>query len=141
MLTIQISLVIIAVCTLLLTIVPLLIAFQVYRMMRSVTKVVKEFQEDFKPLTEEIKEFASHATEVADNILVEVEGFTEAVAGVRERAERMGLLAEVLEEDLERVTIKMFSFFGGIGRFVKSLFRKDSGGKSSGKKDFGDIDW
>ncbi len=141
MLTIQISLVIIAVCAVLLTIVPLLITLKIYLVMRSVQKVVKEFQEDFKPLTEEIKEFASHATEVADNVLIEVEGFTEAVAGVRERAERMGLLAEVLEEDLERVTIKMFSFFGGIGRFVKSLFRRDSGRKQSAKKDFGDIEW
>ncbi|MFC1500068.1 DUF948 domain-containing protein [Candidatus Zixiibacteriota bacterium] len=124
--TIQISLVIIAICTVLLTVVPLLIAWQAYRLMRAVTKVAKEFQEEFKPLAEEVKDLASHATEVADSALYEVEGFTEAVAGVRERAERMGLLAEVLEEDLERVTIRIFSFFSGFGRFIKSLFRKDS---------------
>jgi uncharacterized protein YoxC len=126
MLTIQISLVVIAVCTLLLTILPLLIAFKVYQMMRAATKVVKEFQEEFKPLAEEIKDLASHATEVADDALYQVEGFTEAVAGVRERAERMGLLAEVLEEDLERFTIRIFSFVSGIGRFLRSLFRKET---------------
>lgn len=124
--TIQISLVVIAVCTVLLTVVPLLIAWKVYQLMRAVTKVVKEFQEEFRPLAEEIKDLASHATEVADDALNEVKGFTEAVAGVRERAERMGLLAEVLEEDLERVTIRIFSFFSGFARFIKSLFRKDS---------------
>lgn len=126
MLTIQISLVVIAVCTLLLTLVPLLIAWKLYQLVRTVTKIVKKFQVEFQPLAEEIKDLAFHATEVAEGALDEVEGFTEAVSGVRQRAERMGLLAEVLEEDLEKATLKIFSLFTGFTKFIKSLFQKSS---------------
>ena len=124
MLTIQISLVVIAVCCVLLTLVPLLIAWKLYQLVRTVTKIVKDFQKEFRPLADEVKDLALHATEVADDALYEVEGFVEAVSGVRERAERMGLLAEVLEEDLEKATIRIFSFFSGIVRFIKSLFQR-----------------
>lgn len=124
MLTIQISLVVIAVCTVLLTIVPLFIAWKLYQLMRTVVKLVKDFQEEFKPLAEEVKELALHATQIADDALYEVGSFTEAVSGVREKAERMGLLAEVLEEDLEKATIRIFSLFSGLARFLKSIFQK-----------------
>ena len=122
MLTIQISLVVIAVCTVLLTLVPLLIAWKFYTLMRVITRIVKDFQQEFQPLAEEIQDLASYAVEVAEGALGEVEGFTDSVAGVRERAARMGALAEVLEEDLERATIRLFSLLSGIGRFLRNLF-------------------
>ena len=52
MLTIQINLVVIAVCTLLLTVVPLLIAWSLFLLIRTVTRLVKDFQKEFQPLAE-----------------------------------------------------------------------------------------
>ena len=127
MLTIQISLVVIAVCTVLLTVLPLLIAFKLYQVMRTVTALVKDFREQFQPLADDVKELAGRATEVAEDALDQAESFMEAVSGVRERAERMGLLAEALEEDLERTTIRIFAGVSGVVRFITSLFKRDSG--------------
>jgi len=110
----------------LLTVVPLLIAWKLYQVMRTVTAVVKDFQEQFQPLADDVKELAERATEVAEDALDQTEGFVEAVAGVRAKAERMGLLAEALEEDLERTTIRIFSGFAALGRFLKSLFRRET---------------
>jgi hypothetical protein len=114
----------------LLTVVPLLIAWKLYQVMRTVTALIKDFREQFQPLADEVKELAGRATEVADDALDQAEGFIETVAGVRERAERMGLLAEVLEEDLERVTIRIFSAFSGMARFITSIFTRNSGRKT-----------
>ena len=125
MLVIQISLVVIALCTLFLTTGTMAVIYGAWRAVRSLGKLLKEFKEEFQPLALRIEETVEHARQVAEGALDQAEGFADSVAGVRERAERMGAIFEVLEEDLERATLRLFGLMSGVGRFLRTTLRGD----------------
>jgi hypothetical protein len=122
-LVIQISLVVIALCTLFLTAGVAAILFGIWRAVRSLGKLLKQFKEDFEPLALRIEETVEHARLVAEGALDQAEEFADSVAGVRERAERMGAIFEVLEEDLEKATLRLFGLMSGVGRFLRTAIR------------------
>ncbi len=125
MLVIQISLVVIALCTLFLTAGVAAILFGIWRAVRSLGKLLKEFTEEFHPLALRIEETVEHARQLTEGVLDQADEFADSVAGVRERAERMGAIFEVLERDLEKATLRLFGLMSGIGRFLRTTIRGD----------------
>ncbi|MFO7769203.1 MAG: hypothetical protein R6W82_09670 [bacterium] len=124
MLTIQISLVVIALSTLVLAGFILALLLGLLQGVRQGVRLLQEFREEFGPLAEEMRITLGHANEVAGRAAEEVEGFTETVSGVRRRTERLGALVEVLEEDLEKATVKMVSLVGAVAGLAGSVKRR-----------------
>lgn len=109
-----VSLAVIAVSTLVLAVFVLALLFGIYMGVRRVNGILQDVRDAFGPLAEEMKQTAQHANEVAERLLDEADGFTDSVGGVRRRAERLGALVEVLEEDLENATVKLLAVLGGL---------------------------
>lgn len=123
MVIIQISLAVIALCTLLLTAGALVVIFGAWRAVKALRKQLEEFKEEFRPMAERVQETVEHARLVAEDVLDTADGFSETLSGVHGRAERMGALFKVLEEDMERATLRLFSFMSGLGRFLRATVR------------------
>ena len=123
MVVIQVSLAVIALCALLLTLGTLAVIFGAWKAVKALGDLLEEFKEEFKPLAERIEDTVEHARQVAEDALVVADGFSDSVAGVQERAERLGAMLEVLEEDMERATLRLFSLMSGIGRFLRLSVR------------------
>ena len=123
MVVIQVSLAVIALCALLLTLGTLAVIFGAWKAVKALGDLLEEFKEEFKPLAERIEDTVEHARQVAEDALVVADGLSDSVAGVQERAERLGAMLEVLEEDMERATLRLFSLMSGIGRFLRLSVR------------------
>lgn len=131
MLTIQISLVVIALSTLVLAGFILAILFGMLKGVRRVVRLLEEFRGEFGPLADEVRVTVRQANEVAGRAVEEVEGFTHTVSGVRKRTERLGALVEVLEEDLEKATVRMISLVGAVAGLAGKVRRRK--GRKAGK--------
>ena len=123
MVVIQVSLAVIALCALLLTLGTLAVILGAWKAVKALGDLLEEFKQEFKPLAERIEDTVEHARQVAEDALVVADGFSDSVAGVQERAERLGAMLEVLEEDMERATLRLFSLMSGIGRFLRLSVR------------------
>ena len=121
MLTIQISLVVIALSTLVLAGFTLALLFGLLQGVRQGVRLLEDFRSEFGPLADEIRTTVRHANEVAGRAVDEVEGFTDSVSGVRRRTERLGALIEILEEDLEKTTVKLVSLVGAVTGLARKV--------------------
>lgn len=119
----EISVAIIAFCMLLITIGIVAILLTLWRAVKALKDLLEEFRNEFKPLAGRIGETVERARQVTEGTLDQVEGFNNSMASVRDKADRLGVLFDVLEEDLEKATLRIFSLVSGLGRFLRTLFR------------------
>ncbi len=121
----EISIAVIALCMLLITTGLVAILFLLWRAMKALKDLLEQFRREFQPLAVRIGETVERARLVAEGTLDEMQELNTSLSSVRDRARRLGVLFEVLEEDLERATLRLFSLFTGLGRFIRTAFRPD----------------
>jgi uncharacterized protein YoxC len=119
----EISVAVIAFCMLLITIGIVAILLTLWRAVKALKDLLEEFRNEFRPLATRIGETVERARQVTEGTLEQVEGFNASMASVRDKADRLGVLFDVLEEDLEKATLRLFSLVSGLGRFLRTLFR------------------
>jgi len=121
----EISIAVIAVCMLLITAGLVAILILLLQAIRTLKDLLEQVRREYQPMAARIGEAVERALLVAEGTFDEMQVLKTSLTSVRDRARRLGVLFEVIEEDVEKVTLRFFSLFSGLSRFIRTAFRRE----------------